>query len=296
MYIPIGLSNWSNNVEYLSLQEVITLEEDIKKEMALLLSNKAVVLKPNSLQWQFFCDCGNKLFNAGQTSKFSSLNNTQRAQLKFEAEDKLKRFYLRPGRQINFVFKMVHKKELKNIFFDEADSYPDIGEYSVLVRNTTKEIIHKDCFSEKHIEEYIERVVTEAVETEFKAYMKLPKIISDVILDKCFMTDSPAVKEIMHVLIRHKERGWIISNPMNPSTKRILSLKVKKIEKGEVFVSTTEYWYLRWWDTNKNAYTFPYRETNKQQYVLRKHSNMWKVYENIRPAPRTSIPHRRKYS
>ncbi len=234
MYIPIGLSNWSNNVEYLSLQEVITLEEDIKKEMALLLSNKAVVLKPNSLQWQFFCDCGNKLFNAGQTSKFSSLNNSQRAQLKFEAEDKLKRFYLRPGRQINFVFKMVHKKELKNIFFDEADSYPDIGEYSVLVINTTKEINIKDSISEKDIKEYIERVVTEAVETEFKAYMKLPKIISDVILDKCFMTDSPAVKEIMHVLIRHKERGWIISNPMNPSTKRILSLKVKKIEKGEV--------------------------------------------------------------
>ncbi len=283
-------------MEYLYLQEVITLEKDIKQEMSSLLSNKAVVLKPNSLQWQFFCDCVNKLFNPRHSSKFSSLNNSQKAQLKFEVEDKLRNFYLRRGRQINFVFKMIHKKELKNIFFDEADSYPNIGEYSVLVRNTMKEIVPKDSITEKDIKEYIERVITEAVETEFKAYMRLPKIISDVIFDKWFMPNSPAVKEIMHVLIRHKERGWIISNPMNPSTKRILSLKVKKTDKGEVFVSTTEYWYLRWWDTNKNTYTFPYRGTNKQQYVLRKHNDMWKVYENIRPAPRTSIPHRRKYS
>ena len=108
-------------MEYLYLQEVITLEKDIKQEMSSLLSNKAVVLKPNSLQWQFFCDCVNKLFNPRHSSKFSSLNNSQKAQLKFEVEDKLRNFYLRRGRQINFVFKMIHKKELKNIFFDEAD-------------------------------------------------------------------------------------------------------------------------------------------------------------------------------
>jgi hypothetical protein len=65
------------------------------------------------------------------------------------------------------------------------------------------------------------------------------------------------------VLTHHKERGWILTNPMNPSTKRVLMLKVKKIDKREIFVSTTEYWYLRWWDT-KNSYAFPNRETNRK--------------------------------
>lgn len=82
---------------------------------------------------------------------------------------------------------------------------------------------------------------------------------------------------------------------MNPSTKRILSIKVRRIEKEEILVSTTEYWYLRWWDSKDNSYTYPYRETCRQQYVLRKHDGIWKVYEFIRPAPRTSVPHRRKY-
>ncbi|MEW6508211.1 MAG: hypothetical protein AB1432_10745 [Bacteroidota bacterium] len=73
-------------------------------------------------------------------------------------------------------------------------------------------------------------------------------------------------------------------------------LNLKKIDIREIFVSTTEYWYLRWRDTKKNSYAFPYRETNRQMYVLRKDNGIWKVYETIRPAPRTSIPNRRKYS
>ncbi len=283
-------------MEYLSIQDINSMEEDIKQEMKLLLSNKAVVFKPNSLQWQFFNDCLNTLFNSGKHSKFCSLDKSHKAQLKFEVEDSLRRFYLKPGRHLNFVFQMIHKKELKNIFDDDADAYPEIGGYSILIRDTSKENEGNNKLTEKDIKDYIERVVTEAIETEFKAYMALPKIISDIILDKWFMPDSPAVKDILHVVLRHKERGWVLSNPMNPSTKRILNMKIRKIEKGEVFVSTTEYWYLRWWNTKENSYTYPYRETNRQQYVLRKHKGLWKVYETIRPQPRTSIPHRRIYS
>ena len=283
-------------MEYLSIQEINSIEEDIRREMELLLSNKAVVFKPQSLQWQFFTDCVNRLYNSDTASKFNSLSNSNKAQLKFEIEDRLRKFYLRPGRKINFVFQMIHKKDLQKIFFDEIDSYPDIGGYTILVRDTKREGITNEGLTEKDIKDYIERVVTEAIETEFKAYMMLPKIIPEIILDKWFIPNSPAVKEIMHVLVRHKEREWVLSNPMNPSSKRILNMKIRKFEKGEVFVATTEYWYLRWWNTKENSYTYPYRETNRQQYVLRKHNGMWKVYETIRPQPRTSIPHRRKYS
>jgi hypothetical protein len=283
-------------MEYLSLKEIISLKNDINIELELLLSNKAAVTKPNSLQWLFFVDCFNVLFNPNSYSKFHSLTNSNKAQLKYEIEDKLRNFYLRPGRKIDFVFRMIHKKELKNIFYDDAESYPNIGEYAVLVRDTSKEVSQNNGLTKKDIKEYIERVITEAVETEFEAYHTLPRIIEDDLLNSWFCASGPAKKEIMHVLLRHKERGWVLTNPMNPSTKRILSIKVKDIEKKEIFVSTTEYWYLRWWDSKKNSYAFPYRETNHQQYVLRKDDGIWKVFETIRPAPRTSIPHRRRYN
>jgi hypothetical protein len=290
-------------MEYLSLYEINSSKDDIRRELELLLSNKAIVTKPKSIQWQFFNECVNKLFNhsssinkSNSKSGFNSLSSTHKAQLKFEVEDKLKKFYLKPGRKINFVFQMIHKKELQKIFFDEEGPYPDVGGYSILIRDTSNELTPNYNLTEKDIKEYIERVVVEAVETEFDAYHSLPEIIGDELLNAWFCKNGPAKKEIMHVLTHHKERGWILTNPMNPSTKRILMLKVKKIEKREIFVSTTEYWYLRWWDTKKKSYAFPYRETNRQQYVLRKDNGIWKVYETIRPAPRTSIPNRRKYS
>ena len=67
--------------------------------------------------------------------------------------------------------------------------------------------------------------------------------------------DSPAVKQILHVVLLHKEIGWVIQ-----------------------------------------PYTFPYRETTRDQHILRKHKNLWKVYETLRPQPGTSIPNRRKYA
>ncbi len=292
--ILIGYISGIKVVEYLSLNEINTAAEDIKHELNLLFSNKAVVIKPNSLQWQFFKDCFEKLLNADYLSRFDFFVNSDKAQLKYEVENKLRDFYLRPGRHIDFVFKMIHKKELKNIFDDVA--YPDIGGYSVLVRDTSEELTPNSELTEKDIKDFIERVVTEAVETEFKAYTMLPQIIPVSIIEKWFVPDSPAFKEIMNLVLRHKERGWIITNHMNPSTKRILSMKIKKFEKGEVFVSTTEYWYLRWWNLNNNSNTYPYRETNRQQYILRKHNGNWKVYETIRTQPRTSIPYRRKYT
>ena len=113
-------------MEYLSIQEINSIQEDIKQEMELPLSNKSVVFKPNLLQWQFFNDCLNTLFNSGMLSKFSSLDNSHKAQLKFEVEDSLRKFYLKPERHLNFVFQIIHKKELKNIFDNDSDSYPEI--------------------------------------------------------------------------------------------------------------------------------------------------------------------------
>jgi len=60
----------------------------------------------------------------------------------------------------------------------------------------------------------------------------------------------------------------------------------------EAVARTTQYWYLRWWSTVEQRYRYPYRETNRQTYILVNASNGWLVEENIRPAPRSSTPHR----
>jgi|GEM_PF-5756285 len=51
-----------------------------------------------------------------------------------------------------------------------------------------------------------------------------------------------------------------------------------------------QYWNLRWWDNCDGSYTYPYRETNRQAYILRKKLDGWKVFENLRPSPRISVP------
>jgi hypothetical protein len=79
---------------------------------------------------------------------------------------------------------------------------------------------------------------------------------------------------------------------MNPSTKRLVNIRVKSIKPEEAQVATSEYWYLRWWDENEDSYVYAYRETNNQSYILKPESKEWKVFMNLRPQPRTSTPHR----
>jgi hypothetical protein len=138
-------------------------------------------------------------------------------------------------------------------------------------------------------------LVMECMDTEFRAYMALPDVKTDE-LEKWFINGSPAYKEIVNLLNRHRDKGWVLTNPLNPSTKRLMRIVVKKMDAAEAIVHSTEYWYLRWWNTREGSYAYPYRETNRQIYILKKASGTWKVYENLRPPPRSSAPHRRKKS
>jgi hypothetical protein len=60
-----------------------------KSSVELLLLNKAVVSKLNSLQREFFIDCVDQLFNLTNPKK---------------SNKKSKKYYLKPERKINFVF------------------------------------------------------------------------------------------------------------------------------------------------------------------------------------------------
>ena len=111
-------------------------------------------------------------------------------------------------------------------------------------------------------------------------------------VSRWFCAGGPAHREILNLVTCHRQRRWVISNPMNPSTKRMLGIKVKRTDGNEAIVRITKHWYLSWWGTRERTYMYPYRETNRPLYVLRKEPSGWRVFENLRPSPRSSAPRR----
>lgn len=91
---------------------------------------KALATKPDPPRRYFITSFANTHFNTPFHSKFVKNLNTKISQPKFEIENALKRFYLRPEINNNFVFQVVNKKDLKNIFFNIASAYLDLTEYS----------------------------------------------------------------------------------------------------------------------------------------------------------------------
>jgi hypothetical protein len=137
-----------------------------------------------------------------------------------------------------------------------------------------------------------ERRGASCIDAEFNAYLALPDI-NDAPLLRWFRIGGDAYRDLTHTLMQHKRRAWVLSNPHNPSTKRLLAIEVKEIRGDEAVVRTTEYWYLRWWSTVEQDYTYPYRETNRHTYILANTSAGWRVDSNIHPALRLSAPRRK---
>lgn len=278
-------------MEYLTLEEIQEQREDLRAFLAELMANKLLVSKANAAQWRFFRSCFEQLIGSAAGSEFDSISKVRAAQLKFEVEDKLRRFFLRPGKQMKYAPALVHKSYLGVYGLSPNECYPELACYCLLIRNITGDSVPTLSTEVANLKSYLERVVTECIDAEFRAYADLPEINQEE-LAQWFCPQSPAMKEIMTLLQRHKLRGRVINNPLNPSTKRLLRIKIHRIGREECIVHTTEYWYLRWWDIYKQTWDYPYRETNTQVYILRKHEGAWKVYENLRPSPRTSAPHR----
>jgi hypothetical protein len=129
--------------------------------------------------------------------------------------------------------------------------------------------------------EQILSVVKKAMQAEFSAYQSLPDINLDLI-DKYFTRKGSARARIIHLLNRHRQRDWVINNPLNPSTYEVLDAKLKKIASNKATVMTEEYWYLRWYDTNASEYAFVYNEKNTQTYLIKRgNDGNWRVDVNI---------------
>lgn len=282
-------------MEYIHIELIREACTDIRQTFDKLMSTRILVAKPRARQWCFLRECADALLGDRelQEEEFAGITQVTAAQYKFEVDDKLRRFYQRRGRRWNYVFVLTHKSRLHWYGLDE-NTYPVVGGYGLLVRDMSEPDSPITPVTGPDFAAYLEKVVAGAMETEFRTYMSLPHI-DPTILEHWFIEDSPAYLQVTDVLNGCHRRGWRLDNPLNPSTYRLLSVVVKKVLGNDAEVATSEYWYLRWWDSRKKKYTYPYRETNRQLYILnRTGPEEWKVFQNLRPAPRSSQPFRWK--
>lgn len=280
-------------MEYMDYQEIMAARAGIQKSFDELMTIRPLVARPKANQWLFFRECAAKLLDLdmGQVKIFAQIPTVTAAQYKYEVEDRLRRFYRRPGKRQDFVFTLVHAKKLHWYGLDE-DTYPVLAGYALLVRDMRDQKMMPASLVGPELAAYLEKVVSQGMLAEFNAYMALPEI--DLAgLQPWFVENSPAMLEISEVVKGCGRRGWHLGNPMNPSTFRLLSVVVKSVSGDDAEVATREYWYLRWWDRRREKYTYPYRETNQQLYILNRNAaGEWKIFQNIRPAPRSSQPMR----
>ncbi|MFN0164349.1 MAG: hypothetical protein ACKVQQ_24185 [Burkholderiales bacterium] len=275
-------------MEFLTLSETRARAADIRAAFDNLMENRWLASKRNAAQWKYFQACLEKtLHGSAAALAWAPL---QIAQYKFEVEDRLRRLYLRGGPPLKYVFRLFSRRDAwrDNLVVDE--DYPDTGGYYLLIRER-KEPDGDFATGLAEARARIEMVVAEAAQSEFEAYRALPKLDTAPLL-RWFAEEGAAYRDLLHTLTRVSQRGWILTNPQNPSTRRLMAIRVKEIKGDSAVARTTEYWYLRWWSTVEGKYRYPYRETDRQTYILVRRGAHWLVQENIRPAPRSSTSHR----
>jgi hypothetical protein len=108
-------------------------------------------------------------------------------------------------------------------------------------------------------------------------------------LEAMFVPDGPAYRRIRNVVEQSALKRWTIRYPeYNPSTMRVLRVRVGEMTEMEATVFTEEYWYLRWWSVDEARYVYIYNEINHQRYVLTRIGGQWLIDANVYPPPRTT--------
>lgn len=276
-------------LEFLTLAEVRESTEEIRAAFEQHMTNPSLAAKKNARQWQYLRMCLEQTLGAPSVSL--DLRPLQIAQYKFEVEYKLRRLYLRGGQPFAFVFRLVSRRDAAREQLVVDDDYPEIGGYYLLVRDR-RDSSGIPMMAVSTNREHIEMVVAACIDAEFEAYQALPAIDEAKLL-RWLTVDGPAYKDLIHILKRVLQRSWTITNPHNPSTKRLISIDVKNIQIDKATAKTKEYWYLKWWGNNEGTYRYPYRETCSHTYFLVKQNDTWLVEENVQPPPLSSTPHKR---
>lgn len=268
---------------YLLKREIVTCAPELKEEFEGLLRHRWFAARAGARQWEFFRHCFGVL--VGETRGDFPCDKLRAAQYKFEVSDRLRRYYLLPGAKLRFIFTLAHEKQGGGFAHPEAD-YPTSNEYLLLVTRN-----EPSAGDREETRALLERVVADAVDAEWGVYARLPELNLGP-LEGIFHPEGGASRRIRNLAIAHHRKGLTISNENNPSTRRLVEVKVEKLSRDAAQVRTVEYWYLRWWSPGKNAYVNIYNETNRQRYFLSRRGGRWEVTDNVYPPPRTSTPRR----
>lgn len=133
--------------------------------------------------------------------------------------------------------------------------------------------------------------ITQAMQAEFNAYKSVPECNEALeALKNYFLAEGPAYKRIINVLENQCSRGWVLTNPNNPSAHEVIDVKIQETFKDKAIIKTHEHWVLQWYDTLERAYKFSYNNTNHQNYILKKVDAHWKVWSNSYAAPEKYLP------
>jgi hypothetical protein len=251
----------------------------IRSAFNALMLSKRVVSRPTSRQWQFFRHCFDVLM--GEALGDFPCTAQAAAQYKFEVSKRLRNYYRLPGDAVSFVFSLTYKDGDRRL---PSEDYPTANGYALLVTRNVA-----DALDRNEIEARLERVIADAVDAEWTVYMKLPQL--DILtLDSVFETTGSAYKRIRMIAESHHKKRWTINNPGNPSTRRLVTVKVEELSPNSAKIRTEEYWYLRWWSIDKKIYAYIYNEMNRQMYFVVKRGDRWLVRDNFYPKTKTSTP------
>lgn len=124
--------------------------------------------------------------------------------------------------------------------------------------------------------EEMQNVIRQAASAEFAAYQSLP-IIDTVQLEEFFTADGSALARIRNLLVRHNTHHTVVSNPYNPSTCHVLDVTVQSFSVRRAKVTSTEYWYLRWYDTVSETYVYVLNEEITPRHILVYREGRWKI-------------------
>ncbi len=267
----------------LTRKEIRFYLPEIEAEFEALTNHPWFSGRRNSKQWQFLRHCFEVLMER-RVGDFDC-GPKEAVNYKFEVSERLQRYYLHFGKPIKFIFQVESVKKEGVAELSDA-SYPACNGYYLRV------FFNKDRPDDIQLRKLlIEKTVSRAIDAEFAAYESLPDVNIER-LDKVFDKNGSAFKRILNVLNAHQKRGWILGNPQNPSTKRLVDVRIKEMTENFAEVSTTEYWLLMWWGVKEKKYAHIYNETNRQTYFLVRKKKNWVVTDNPYAKPRTSTPRR----
>jgi hypothetical protein len=268
---------------YLGHDEVLRHRLELAREFEGLVSNPWFSTRKNSRQWQFLKHCFAVLM--GEAVGDFECSKSQATQYKFEISERLNEFYLAFGQPVNHIFALISEKS--SIETDGGlREYPTSNGYALRVSENTLDM--ETSRLRKHL---LERTIADAIERELAVYRTLPEI-SLRLLDGVYDPDGEAYKKIALIAAGCQERGWSMRNNLNPSTARLMNIKISRMTDTVAEVRTREYWLLQWFSVEQGKNVYRYKEENWQTYFLSWNNDHWLVVDNPYPPPKLSTPRR----